>query len=106
LALAMEIGATDKEVMNLKRLIYGASRQIETDRLIVDFGDQDVIRAHPGDRITVSVWDNDVFNDDLYGRTTVTLDRETLERGTLDVSMPNIRFVRLRFRRDDMASTP
>ncbi|MDE0451687.1 MAG: hypothetical protein OXI90_07960 [Gammaproteobacteria bacterium] len=104
LALVMEIEATEKEVTNLKRLIYGASRQIETHRLIVDFRDHDVIRVHPGDRITVSVWDNDVFNDDLYGRTTVTLDRATLERGTLDVSMPNIKFVRLRFRRDETRS--
>ena len=104
--LDKETEAADKEVANLKRLIYGATREIETDRLIVDFRDRDVIRVHPGDRISVSVWDNDVFSDDLYGRAAVTLDRETLEHGTLDVSMPNIRFVRLRFRRDEMVSMP
>ncbi len=102
-----EIGTTKEEVANLKRLIHGASREIETDRLIVDFTGRDVIRVHPDDELTISVWDDDVFNDDLYGQTIVTLDRTTLEHGTLDVSMlPNIKFVRLRFRRDEMASMP
>lgn len=104
--LDKEIQATDKDVKNLKRLIHGTSREIETPRLVVDFRDEDVIRVHPGDRIRISVWDNDLFNDDLYGKATVTLDRATLEHGTLDVSMPNIKFVRLRFRREEMALTP
>ena len=52
------------------------------------------------DEIKVSVWHDDFMNDDLYGRATVTLDHATLERGTLDVSMPNIKFVRLKFRQD------
>ena len=52
------------------------------------------------------MWDDDVFNDDLYGRATVTLDRATLGHGTLELSMPNIKFVRLRFRRDEGASVP
>lgn len=102
LTLDKEIQATKKKVANLRRLIFSASREIETGRLIVDFRGQDVIRVHPGDRVSVSVWDNDVFNDDLYGRATVTLDRAMLEQGTLDVSMPNIKFVRLRFRWDEM----
>ena len=51
-----------------------------------------------GDRIDVSVWDNDLFNDDLYGRAALTLDGPALERGTLEVSMPNIKSVRLNFR--------
>ena len=46
-------------------------------------------------------------DDDLYGRATVTLDRATLERGTLDVPIvPNIKFVRLKFRRDESTSVP
>ena len=104
--LDAEIEATEKEVANLTRLLYGTTREIETDRFIVDFRDEDVIRVHPEDKIRISVWDNDLFNDDLYGRATVTLDRATLEHGTLDVSMPNIKFVRLRFRRDEAASMP
>ena len=64
----------------------------------MDFGDREVIKVYPGDEITVSVWDDDVFRDDLYGRTTVILDRATMEGGTLDVSMPNVEFVRLGFR--------
>ena len=103
--LAEEIAATGREVASLRRLISGSSRKIETSSRLVDFGDRDVIRVYPDDEIKVSVWDDDVFNDDLYGRATVTLDRATLERGTLDVSIvPNIKFVRLKFRRDESTS--
>lgn len=96
------IAGTRKAVAELVNLIFGTSRKIETSSRQVDFGDRDVIRVHPDDRITVSVWDDDVFNDDLYGRATVILDRATLEHGTLDVTnVPNIKFVRLKFRRDE-----
>ena len=104
--LAEEIAATGREVASLRRLIFGSSRKIETSSRIVDFGDRDIIKIYPDDEIKVSVWDDDVFRDDLYGRATVTIDRATLERGTLDVSMPNIKFVRLKFRRDESASVP
>ena len=104
--LAEEIAATERELANLRRLIFGSSRKIETSSRRVDFGGTDVIRIVPDDKIRVSVWDDDVFNDDLYGRAGVTLDRATLERGTLDVSMPNIKFVQLQFRRDESASVP
>ena len=89
--LAEEIAATETQVASLRRLISGSSRKIETFSRLVDFGDRDVIKVYPGDKITVSVCDDDVFNDDLYGRATVILDRATLEAGTLDVSMPNSR---------------
>ena len=106
--LAEEIAATGREVASLRRLIFGSSRKIETSSRIVDFGDRDVIKIYPpDDEIKVSVWDDDVFRDDLYGRAAVTIDRATLERGTLDVSiMPNIKFVRLKFRRDESTSVP
>ena len=105
--LAEEIAATEKEVASLRRLLFGSSRKIETSRRLVDFGDRAVIKVHPNDKIKISVWDVDVFNDDLYGRATVTLDRATLERGTLDVSIvPNIKFVRLKFRRGESTSVP
>ena len=66
--LAEEIAATNREVANLRQLLRGSSRTIETDWLIVDFGDRDVIKVHPDDEIKVSVWDDDFMNDDLYGR--------------------------------------
>ena len=90
----------------LRGLILGSSAKIETPGHVVDFGDRDVIRVYPDDEIEVSVWDDDVFNDDLYGRATVTLDRATLGHGSLDVSMPNVKFVRLKFRRDESATVP
>ena len=102
--LAEEIAATKTQVANLRRLISGSSRKIETSSRLVDFGDRAVIRVYPDDKIKVSVWDDDVFNDDLYGRATVTLDRATLEHGTFDVKMRNIKFVRLKFRRDESAT--
>ena len=104
--LSKEIKATKTQVASLRGLILGSSAKIETPGHVVDFGDRDVIRVYPDDEIEVSVWDDDVFNDDLYGRATVTLDRATLGHGTLELSMPNIKFVRLRFRRDEGASVP
>ena len=99
--LTEEIEAPERQVANLRRLIFGSSAKIETSSHIVDFGDRAVIKVYRDDKIKDSVWDDDVFNDDLYGRATVILDRATLEAGTLDVSMPNIKFVRLKFRRDE-----
>ena len=96
--LRSAIAAAEKEVIGLRGLILGSSREIETDRRTVDFGQRDVIEVHPDDKIDLSVWDNDLFRDDLYGRAALTLDDATLERGALDVSMPNIEFVRLHFR--------
>ena len=96
--LGEAIAAAEKEMRDLRGLIRGSSREIETDRRIVDFGDRDVIRVYPEDKLMISVWDNDLFNDDLYGRARLTLDRATLQRGTMDVSMPNIKSVRLNFR--------
>ncbi len=96
--LGEAIGAAEKEMTELRGLILGSSQEIETDRRSVDFGDRDAIRVHAGDEIDVSVWDNDLFNDDLYGRAALTLDGATLKRGTLDVSMPNIKSLRLHVR--------
>ena len=93
-----EVAAANQAATRLRRLIRGSSATVETPSRRVDFGDREVIKVYPGDEITVSVWDDDVFRDDLYGRATLILDRATLEGGTLDVSMPNVEFVRLRFR--------
>ena len=86
--LGEAIAAAEKEKRDLRGLIRGSSREIETDRRIVDFGERGVIRVYSDDKITVSVWDNDVFNDDLYGRAHLTLDRATLERGTIVMASP------------------
>lgn len=102
--LGEEMEVIEGRISSLRKLLSGASREISTHSLVVDFRGSDVIRVYPGDQISVSVWDNDLFNDDLYGRTKVTLDRATLERGTLDLSMPNIKLLRLGFRRDESTS--
>ena len=102
--LSREMVAAKKEAANLRRSIAGSSERLRTRSRIVDFRDADIIRVYPNDEIEVSVWDDDVRDDDLYGRATVMLDRATLEEGSLDVSMPNVRFVRLKFRRDESES--
>ena len=103
-ALTREIVVASGQGENLQRSILGSSEKLRTWSRVVDFGGTDVIRVYPDDEIEVSVWDDDPFEDDLYGRATVMLDRATLERGSLDVSMPNIRFVRLKFRPDESVS--
>ena len=104
--LSAEMAATKKQVANLRRLLSGSSVTIEMSSRVVDFGDGAVIRVYPDDEIEVSVWDDDFSNDDLYGRATVILDHATLEAGSLDVSMPNIKFVGLKFRRDQSVTVP
>jgi len=103
-ALTREIVAKSRQIDNLWRSILGSSEKVRTASRVVEFGGTDIIRVYPNDEIEVSVWDDDVRDDDLYGRATVVLDRATLEEGSLDVSMPNVRFVRLKFRRDESES--
>ena len=102
--ISREISATKREVANLQRSLFGSSAKVRASAPTVDFGDRAVIRVYPDDELEVSVWDDDPIDDDLYGRTTRTLDRAILEAGSLEVSMPNIRFVRLEFRRDEGGS--
>lgn len=77
--------------------ITGQTGSVETNLKTVHFGHRKLLTVFPGDILEVAVYDDDVSDDDLYGKTTVVLHRRTLEAGELKLRMPNIRHVHLRF---------
>lgn len=77
--------------------ITGQTESVETTLKTVQFGHRKLLTVFPGDILEVAVYDDDVSDDDLYGKTVVVLNRQTLEAGEVKLRMPNIRHVHLRF---------
>ena len=77
--------------------ITGQTESVETTLKTVQFGHRKLLTVFPGDILEVAVYDDDVSDDDLYGKTVVVLHRRTLEAGVMKLRMPNIRHVQLRF---------
>ena len=94
-----EYTETFQRLKTLRSESKGTTAQIRTAKHSVHFGDVPIVNVYADDEIDVSIWDEDPFSDDLYGRETVRLDQATLDGGTLDIRMRNIEFVRLNFRR-------
>lgn len=79
--------------------ITGYTHSIETGRTTVDFNhDRQLLEIFPGDALEVAVLDDDVGRDDVYGKTVIVVTRDVLDGEQLELRMPNVRFVRLRFR--------
>ena len=77
--------------------ITGRTGSVETNLKTVQFGHRKLLTVFPGDVLEVAVYDDDVTEDDLYGKRVVVLRRRTLEAGELKLRMPNVRHVHLRF---------
>ena len=97
-ALQKERADAQKEQARLDALLSGRTRKVETSSPVVNFGDREILTVYEGDELDVEVWDEDFMYNDLYGRTTVILDRRTLEKGVLRTRMTNVEYVELKFR--------
>lgn len=89
-----------RAVAERRRLLASITSQtesVETNLKTVQFGHRKLLAVFPGDILEVAVYDDDVSDDDLYGKTVVVLHRRTLEAGELKLRMPNVRHVHLRF---------
>ncbi len=91
------ISDTQKELRRLYAAITGRTPSVETNMKVVNFGNRKLLTVFPGDILEISVWDDDIGDDDLYGKTVVALDRQMLDAGELRVSMPNVQHVQLLF---------
>ncbi len=95
--LSKGIARAVSERRRLFASITGQTGSVETDLKTVQFGHRKLLTVFPGDILEVAVYDDDVSDDDLYGKTVVVLHRRTLDAGELKLRMPNVRHVHLRF---------
>ena len=100
-ALGAQIVQIRTTASAMRSQLAGSSSTITTSSKSVRFADVPVINVHPGDEVVISVWDRDPFSSELYGRTTLVLDRQTLEGGSLVVRMGAVEHLRMGFLRAD-----
>ena len=92
------ISSADTEHDRLVATITGYTSSVETKMREISYGyRKKLLTVFPGDALEVAVLDDDVSGDDLYGKTTIILNRRMLEGGDMELLMPNVRHVRLRF---------
>ena len=87
---------TNREVQRLRDEITGKTHTITTPGFTLDFGFQAIQEVFPGDEIWMSVFDDDIGEDDLYGSTVLHIGQEMLEGRDVTVAMPNVRSLVLR----------
>ena len=100
-ALSAQIAQVRTTASAMRSQLAGSSSKITTSSKSVRFAGVSVINVHPGDEVAISVWDVDPFFDELYGRTTLVLDRQTLEGGSLVVQTGAVEHLRMGFLRVD-----
>ena len=88
-----------REVAELNRLIIGRTNPLHPSNRRVNFAFSHVLDVYPNDTIEISVWDDDVSHDDLYGKTRVRLTSNILDSGSLDVRIPTVESLQIRFTR-------
>lgn len=93
------ISRTQAERRRLLASITGQTPSVETSLKTVHFNHRKLLTVFPGDVLEIAVYDEDVSEHDLYGMPAIPLDRQTLDGGELEISMPNVRHVQLRFER-------
>ena len=71
----------------LRRLLSGRSPQVTVSGPRVHFADVKLpVKVYEGDRVTISLIEEDAFGHDLMGRKTIVLDQRVLDRGRLELS--------------------
>ena len=100
-ALGVQLAQVRTTESAMRSQLAGSSSTITTSGKSVRFGGVPVINVHPGDEVVIAVWDNDPFFDELYGRTTLVLDRQMLEGGSLVVQTGAVEHLRMGFLRVD-----
>ena len=100
-ALRAQIGQVRTTASAMGSQLAGSSGTVTTSGKSVRFAGVPVINVHPGDEVVISVWDRDPFASELYGRTTLVLDRQTLEGGSLIVRMDAVEHLHMGFLRAD-----
>ena len=88
--------ATTRDVQRLRDEITGKTHTVTTPGFTLDFGFRAIQEVFPKDELWISVYDDDLGEDDLYGSTVLSIGGEMLHGGDVTVAMPNVRSVVLR----------
>lgn len=92
-----DLRETHGTVRKLRKSITGKTHTVTTPGLVVDYGMRPVLEISPGDELWISVYDEDVGSDDLYGSTVYRVPKTTeLAEQEVELSMPNVRLVVLK----------
>ncbi|MCY3795881.1 MAG: hypothetical protein OXG51_16105 [Gammaproteobacteria bacterium] len=93
------VSAARAERERLLETIIGYTSAVSTNLKVVDFRhERELLEVFPDDVLEVAVLDDDIGEDDLYGQSLILAKCEILSAGELEMRMPNVRHVRLRFR--------
>ncbi len=96
--LAKDIGDTRSTASRLRKKITAKTHTVTTPGLRLDYGFRSILEVFPGDELWVSVYDEDVGEDDLYGSTVFRVPKGPMTQREVELSMPNVRSVILRLR--------
>lgn len=88
--------AAGREAQRLRGEITGKTHTVTTPGLHLDFGFRAIQEVFPNDEIWISVYDDDLGEDDLYGSTSLRIGSEMLRGGDVTIAMPNVRSLVLR----------
>ncbi len=96
--LAKDMGDTRSTASRLRKKITAKTHTVTTPGLRLDYGFRSILEVFPGDELWVSVYDEDVCEDDLYGSTVFRVPKGPMTQREVELSMPNVRSVILRLR--------
>ena len=96
--LAKDIGDTRSTASRFRKKITAKTHTVTTPGLRLDYGFRSILEVFPGDELWVSVYDEDVGEDDLYGSTVFRVPKGPMTQREVELSMPNVRSVILRLR--------
>ena len=88
---------TNRAIRQLRNRIIGKTHTVTTPGLIIDYGFRSVLEVFLNDEVWVSVYDADIFQDDLYGSTTFHVRESMLKGDDVELSAPNVSSIVVRF---------
>ena len=88
--ISMEMSDTNRAIRQLRNRIIGKTHTVTTPGLIIDYGFRSVLEVFLNDEVWVSVYDADIFQDDLYGSTTFHVRESMLKGDDVELSAPNV----------------
>ena len=92
-----ELRKTHGTVRKLRESITAKTHTVTTPGFVLNYGMRPILEVLPGDELWISVYDEDVGADDLYGSTVYRVPKTTeLAEQEVEVSMPNVRSVVLK----------
>ncbi len=99
--LANELRETHGTVRRLRESITGKTHTVTTPGFVLDYGTRPILEISAGDELWISVYDEDVGADDLYGSTVYRVPKTPLTelaKQEVELVMPNVRLMVLKLK--------